>query len=95
MRKHLSPNPEVHGTLRDNVARSTAIELNALSAALPLCAEEGPYREVVAQSELVAILAGTCSHEKAQGALSILRRMFEVFGLLDTAELASSSLHGD
>ncbi len=69
----------------------TDIDLRSLALALPLCAEEGPYREVVPESELIAALVGTSSHEKALGAVSTLRRMFEAFGLLDTAELARSN----
>jgi len=64
------------------------IELQALSGALPIYAEEGFYREVVPQNELVAIVAGGSSKEKAHGALSVLKCMFEGLGLLDVTELA-------
>ena len=65
-----------------------SIDLAAFSSALPLHAEEGPYREAVAETDLLNVLRGSLSAEHAASALFLLRRILETLRLLDETELA-------
>ncbi len=64
------------------------LNLQALAQALPIHAEEGAFRECIAETHLQTVLAGTQSTDAGQAALSVIRRLFETLCLLDNAELA-------
>lgn len=66
----------------------TKIDLRPLSSAIPLYAEEGSYREVIAETALYQLIDCTDKHVAGLGAVQLLRRLFESLCLLDVHELA-------
>lgn len=63
------------------------LNLQALPHALPIYAEEGPFREVIAEDKLLAVLAGAETTDAGQAALAVVRRLLETLCLLDNNEL--------
>lgn len=63
------------------------LNLQALPHALPIYAEEGPFREVIAEDKLLTVLAGAETTDAGQAALAVVRRLLETLSLLDSNEL--------
>lgn len=63
------------------------INLQAFADALPIHAEEGPYREVVGESALLEALCGVRKAQSGEVILDVLHRVFESLRLLDRHEL--------
>jgi len=63
------------------------LNLQALAHALPVHAEEGAFRECMAESRLQAIVADAESIDAGKAALAVIRRLLETLCLLDNAEL--------
>lgn len=63
------------------------LNLQALAHALPIHAEEGPYRECIAEDQLLAIVAGNDATGAAQAMLAVVRRLLDTLCLLDDAQL--------
>ncbi len=63
------------------------INLHLLSKALPIHAEEGPYRETIDEQVLIATLSESSGDGGSHTAVEIVRRLFQALRLLDEPEL--------
>lgn len=63
------------------------LDLQRLSEALPIHAEEGSARESVAEKQLIEALAGVPRDDGAASAIDLVRRLFQRLRLLDESAL--------
>ena len=62
-------------------------DLHTLAHALPIHAEEGSFRECIAEVQLLAVVADPGTPVAGQATLAVVRRLLETLCLLDAAEL--------
>jgi len=65
--------------------------LQTLAHALPIHAEEGSFRECIAEDQFLAVVADAGTTDAGQATLAVVRRLLETLCLLDAAELENGN----